>query len=153
MFLCSPCSCLWMLCHSKAACGHAGMVLWARGSPPWDGQGDEPAHCLGTAGFRPPAQGELGIPPRCDRPWGRWQIPVLRHNIRFGVRSFLSKSWRAEGAVGAGCTDAAQNLSKSQFPPCQRAPGKAEAGIPLQRLNSAVRVAVLPRACVFTYIL
>lgn len=70
---------------------------------------------LGNSRRPSPVQGQPGIPPRhCDRPWGRWQIPVLRPCVRFEVRSLLGEGgWCGTGAPASGW--AAQTRHKT-FP-------------------------------------
>lgn len=99
---------LQMLCHTKAARGTAfPQPVQCRGlgaSPARDSHGA--CSLLRNSRVLSPHTGRAWHPPPpgpdCDRPWEWWQIPVLRHGVRFEFRSFLSKRWRAEGAV-VGC--------------------------------------------------
>lgn len=76
-------------------------------------------------------------------PSGQWGIPVARHNAKCGV-GFSSWACRAEGAQPKTFPNPVFPLPKAREGPGQASP---------ERPGSAVRVAVLPGAPIFTYIL
>lgn len=115
--------------------------------------GDEPAVPRERPRCVPPRGGERGLVPLCGT-GGLWGWARQHARVHGSPRQEV---WGQElQSLGAGSSVGVQMWWETSPSPSfllAKGPRKGRAGIPLQCLNSAVRVAVLPRACVFTYIL
>lgn len=135
-------------------CLHWAGEQWQRGSGTGKATCIPPAfpNCAVLGSGFSPTWNELGMSPFTPQEWlellqrcpsGQGCIPVLGHNASFGL-GFSSWSCRAEGAQPKTFPNPVFPLPKAREGPGQASP---------ERPGSAVRVAVLPGAPIFTYIL